>query len=203
MESRIIHGDCIEIMRGMADKSVDLILTDPPYGIGLAYDGYDDSEKNWFDLMEKAIPEMRRVAKMVIMPSCKISRLKWIYDFAPPDWLICWYKGSPGHASFIGFNDWEPHLVYGRTRNRLYMHDYFQTRSSPKKGEFGHPCPKPVEWASWIIERATKEGDTVCDPFLGSGTVGVVAKNLGRNFIGIEISEEYVKIAEARIAAVP
>ncbi len=197
--NKIYNESCLETMSKIPDKFIDLILTDPPYGINLKYDIYEDTEENWFKLMEITIPEMVRVAKMVIMPSCKIQRLKWIYNNFPPDWLICWYKGSPGHASYIGFNDWEPHLVYGRTKNKLYMHDYFQTKSSPKKGTNNHPCPKPIEWANWIIKRGTIEGDLIYDPFLGSGTVIESAKINKRNYIGSEISPAYCKIAEKRL----
>lgn len=195
----LYRGDCISVLKNMCDDSVDLILTDPPYGINLKYASYDDTEKNWISLMNKFIPEARRVARMVILSSCKISKLPWIYKNHCPDWLICWYKGSPGHASYIGFNDWEPHLVYGRTKNRLDMHDYFQSKSSPKKGTWGHPCPKPVEWANWLIKRATSEGMLVCDPFLGSGTTGEACVKLNRNFIGIELDKKYFEIAQRRI----
>jgi DNA modification methylase len=182
-------------MKDIPDKSVDLVLTDPPYGVNLDYDIYQDTEENWFKLMEKIIPEVKRVAKMVIMPSCQIKRLKWIYNHFPPDWLICWYKGSVGSAGFVGFNDWEPHLVYGKNTNT--MHDYFKATPEP----FGnnHPCPKPLLWAEWLISRATKEEQIVLDPFMGSGTTCVAAKHLGRNFIGIEISPEYCKIAKERL----
>lgn len=196
---QLILGDCLKELKKMSDKSVNLILTDPPYGINLKYDSYNDTEENWLNLMTKFIPEAKRVAKMVIMPSCKINKLEWIYKNYPPNWLICWYKGSPGHSSYIGFNDWEPHLVYGRTKNRLYMHDYFQTKASPKKGTLHHPCPKPIEWAYWLIEKASDEGMTILDPFMGSGTVGVACKKLNRDFIGIEIDSGYFKIAEERI----
>ena len=197
--NKIICGDCIKIMEQWPDKCIDLILTDPPYGIGLEYNTYIDTESNWYSLMRRALPEIIRVSKMAILPSCQIKRLKWIYNNFPPNWLICWYKGSPGHASYIGFNDWEPHLVYGRTRNRMYMHDYFQTKASPKKGEFNHPCPKPIEWATWIIERAAQENDLIVDPFVGSGTVCVAAKQLNRKYVGIDISEEYCEIARKRL----
>lgn len=199
--NKVYNEDCLETMARMSDKFVDLTLTDPPYGLDLQYDNYEDTADNWFSLMRAVIPEVIRVSKMVIMPSCKIQRLKWIYNNFPPDWLICWYKGSPGHAAYIGFNDWEPHLVYGRRINRLYMHDYFQTRSSPKKGTFDHPCPKPIEWSNWIIKRVAREDKIlVYDPFLGSGTVAVSCKRLGHNFIGSEISKKYCEIAEMRIA---
>lgn len=199
LDIRTYCGNCLDVMKTIPDKFVDLILTDPPYGIGLLYDSYDDTEKNWIKLMNEFIPEAIRIAKMVIMPSGKINKLEWIYKNYPPNWLICWYKGSTGHASYIGFNDWEPHLVYGRTKSRLYMHDYFQTKSSPRKGSFDHPCPKPIEWANWIIERATSEGDVVFDGFMGSGTTAVACKILNRKFIGVELSKKYFEIAKNRI----
>jgi len=197
----IYNEDCIITMAGMIDKSIDLILTDPPYGIGLKYANYDDTEDNWYELIHKVLPQMLRVAKMVILPSCQIKRLEWIYKNHPPNWLICWYKGSTGHASYVGFNDWEPHLVYGRRINQLYMHDYFQTRSSPPKNTFGHPCPKPIEWADWIIKRVARK-DKICvyDPFMGSGTVALSCIKNGHDYVGSEISKEYCDIAEKRIA---
>jgi len=195
----LVIGDCLDVMRGIPDKCVDLTITDPPYGTNMPYDIYEDTEANWLELMNLAIPEMIRVSKMVIMPCCKIAMLPWIYTNYPPSWLICWYKGSPGHRAYIGFNDWEPHLVYGKTHSRLCMHDFFQTKASPKKGTFDHPCPKPVEWAEWLISRATREGDLIFDPFVGVGTTMVVAKNLKRNYLGCDISASYIETAMRRI----
>ena len=71
--------------------------------------------------------------------------------------------------------------------------------NTEKMGNYGHPCPKPLAWAEWIIERATKENDIVLDPFCGSGTVGVACKKLGRRFIGIDISKDYCKMAHDRL----
>ena len=62
-----------------------------------------------------------------------------------------------------------------------------------------HPTVKPLKLMSYLITLTTREGDTVLDPFMGSGTTGVAAKNLNRNFIGIELDEEYFEIAESRI----
>lgn len=193
--NKIYNEDCLITMSKMEDKSIDLVLTDPPYGVNLNYDIYKDTEEKWFDLMNKFIPEACRIGKMVIMPSCQIKRLEWIYNNYPPDWLICWYKGSTGASAYIGFNDWEPHLVYGK--NNTNMHDYFKATPEPQKN--GHPCQKPLAWASWLISRATKETDLVYDPFMGSGTTAVACKNLKRNFIGSEISEEYCEIARQRL----
>jgi DNA modification methylase len=194
-------GDCLDILPTFADKSIDLVLTDPPYGIELEYAGYDDTEQNWFNLMDKFIPQALRISNMSIFPSCKIKRLGWFYANYQPDWIIAWYKGSVGHNSYIGFNDWEPHLVYGKTKTKLCMHDYFQTHSSPKKGTFGHPCPKPVDWASWLIYRATDDNMTVCDPFAGSGTTAIACIKLNRRYILIEKEEKYCEIIAKRINA--
>lgn len=194
--NQIINADCLEVMKQMPDKCIDLVLTDPPYGVNLAYDIYEDTEEKWFELMEKVIPELKRVAKMVIMPSCQIKRLEWIYKNCPPDWLICWYKGSTGSAAYIGFNDWEPHLVYGKINTN--MHDYF--RATPEPQDNGHPCQKPLLWAEWLISRATEENQIILDPFLGSGTTAVACKKLNRRFIGVEISEQYCAIARQRLA---
>jgi DNA modification methylase len=200
MRSNVVYNDdCLNVMESMPSKCVDLTLTDPPYGINLEYNTYVDTEEHWFDLMENVMPELIRVSKMVIMPCCPIASLGWFYENYPPDWVMCWYKGSTGHRSYIGFNDWEPHLVYGKNRSELAMHDYFQTRSSYSSGTFNHPCPKPVEWAKWIIERASQTGDLVFDPFFGTGTTGVVAKELGRNFIGVDIDEKYCAESSVRV----
>ncbi len=198
MINQVIQGDCLEIMKDIPDNSIDLVVTDPPYGIDLKYDVYEDTDENWDKMFLNLIPELKRISKMVIMPCCQIKKLPMIYKHYPPDWLICWYKGSPGHRAYIGFNDWEPHLVYGKN-DGVQMHDYFRTPITEKKGNYEHPCPKPIEWAKWLISRASKENDLILDPFLGSGTTAVACQNLKRRFIGIEISKEYCEIAKQRL----
>lgn len=75
------------------------------------------------------------------------------------------------------------------------------TEHSERKGNF-HPTVKPIKLMEYLVNLVSKQGHTVLDPFMGSGTTGMACKKLGRNFIGIEREEEYVKIAEARINAV-
>jgi site-specific DNA-methyltransferase (adenine-specific) len=69
-----------------------------------------------------------------------------------------------------------------------------------KKEKRVHPTQKPVRVMEWILENYSKEGDTICDPFMGSGTTGVACKKLNRNFIGIEKDPDYFKIAQYRIS---
>lgn len=190
----IYHGDCREILPQL--EPVDLVLTDPPYGVGFQYASHDDSLAAWKCLMADLVGWARTHATMAILPSCQIKQLPWIYATLPPDWLICWYKGSPGHVAYIGFNDWEPLLVYGKTAG-LQMHDYFYAQPEAPNG---HPCSKPLRWATHLISRATEEPATVLDPFMGSGTTLRAAKDLGRRAIGIEIEERYCEIAAKRLA---
>lgn len=192
---RLIRGDCLEVLPTLGE--VDCVVTDPPYGIGYDYATHDDSESGWFRLMDSVIPTLKAMARFVVMPSCKMSRLGWWYANHDPTWLIAWYKGSPGHNATIGFNDWEPLLTWGRPP--VAMHDHFQTKCG--FDDNGHPCPKPIEWARWLCERAAIAGGTILDPFMGSCSTGVACWRTGRKFIGIEIDPTYFEIAVKRIRA--
>ena len=192
----IYHGDCRDILPQIPDKSIDLVLTDPPYGVGLDYISYDDTRENWLKLIDFIIPWGIKRAGMMIMPCSRIVELEYIYTHYPPDWLMCWYKGSPGTSAWTGFNDWEPHLVYGKNKG-VHFHDYFYAPPSDN-GNFKHPCPKPQKWANYLIVNTTQVDDLILDPFLGSGTTAYCAKKLNRRCIGIEIEEKYCEIAAKR-----
>ena len=87
--------------------------------------------------------------------------------------------------------------------SRGEKHGLIQCPKASKKErgkDNNHPTVKPLHLISWLIRLVSKEGDTVLDPFMGSGTTGVACKQLNRNFIGIELNEEYKTIAEKRIA---
>lgn len=81
--------------------------------------------------------------------------------------------------------------------------NWIETGSAPKSTKNTHATVKPLQLMSYLITLGSREGDIILDPFLGSGTTACAAKMLGRKYIGIEREEEYVKIAEARIASVP
>jgi len=189
--------DCLEAMKQLPDGCVDAVVTDPPYGIGFDYASHKDDEEGWVRLMDSAVPLMRMKASFVVMPSCRIQMMEWWYAHHTPDWLIAWYKGSPGHMAHVGFNDWEPHLVWGKPPAQ--MHDFFQTKCGFHVD--GHPCPKPIEYGEWLVQRAATDGGIVLDPFAGSGTTGVACVKLNRQFLGFEIDPEYCRIANERIEA--
>jgi len=111
-------GDCREILPTLG--KVDAVVTDPPYGMGFKYESHDDAPYLWFDLMNQVVPRCKAAARFVVMPSCQVKRLGWWYENHAPEWVIAWHKGSPGHVSTIGFNDWEPHVCWGRPKRPMH-----------------------------------------------------------------------------------
>jgi DNA modification methylase len=101
-----------------------------------------------------------------------------------------------------GFQCTHPVLFYGKDP---FLQDGMGGRPNsykddqPNNEKIDHPCPKPTAWMRWALWRATRSGETVLDPFMGSGTTGVAAVRLGRQFVGIEIEPRYFDIACKRI----
>lgn len=190
----IYNADSLELL---PELKADLCITDTPYGIDLKYDVYTDTDENWVSMFSRLIPLLKTQCTMSILPCCQIRKLPWIYQNFPSDWLIIWHKGSPGHRSFVGFNDYEPLLVYGKNKG-VVMHDFFYCQ--PEIGYKSiHPCPKPVKWSKWLIHNALGDGKVVIDPFLGSGATLMACKELGVAGIGIELSEKYCELSANRL----
>ena len=198
--NQIICGDCLEAMRAMPDKSVDLVLTDPPYGIGVQHkhcvatrkDGRSNEKIIWdkHSPPEEYFYQMRRVGKEQI-----IWGANYFNCFSDKGGAIVWDKLQPLPDSS------QCELAsYSRLRKVFKYTQRWTNFVNTKITK--HPTEKPVELMRWCLEKFTKESDVILDPFMGSGTIGVACKELGRNFIGIEIEPEYVEIARKRIASV-
>ena len=211
--NKIICGDCLGIMKEIPDKSVDLVLTDPPYGIGkmvsgtmskkrlhkTRYDCFEDSEEYVKSLCVPAIKECIRIADRVILTPGS----RCMHFYPRPDSFGCLFSNSAKGMQLWGSMDSQPIFYYGRPFDigkRIHRCSY-QVYEQPSCKE--HPCSKPIKLWEKIISLRSKEGDTILDPFLGSGTTAVAAQNLHRNFIGIEISPEYCKIAKQRLRQKP
>jgi len=198
MKFELHLGDCLEVMRSMPDKSVDAVITDPPYGNGLHYASYLDTRESLENLVPAFMSECLRIAdKVVVTPG-----VANIYLYPKYTWILSWVNMAGVGSSSWGFSCWQPVLVYGKdpflqTRKGRRPDTYQQKGNEVAK--VNHPCPKPDNVMRWIIERTTLAGDTILDPFMGSGTTGVACIQTGRNFIGIEIDPTYFAIAERRI----
>ncbi len=194
----IYCADCREVLPSLPAGSVDLVLTDPPYGVGFQYaNAYQDREQDYREWMLPVFEEMRRVGKLVMLTTG--MRHLWMYP--PATWVMCWAKpGSPRRSDLGGFNCWEPVLVYGKRRIWQDYKQFAAWNNITKDAGKEHPCPKPLNVYLWLMGEGSDEGALVLDPFLGSGTTVLAAKQLGRRAIGIEIEERYCEIAAKRLA---
>ena len=199
-------GDCLEIMKTIPDKSIDLVLTDPPYGINIASKGtvgvevlaklkdYGSSDWDKSSPPQEYFNEMLRVSKIAV-----IFGGNYFTDKLPPNkcW-ICWDKQIPkGFTKAQMELAWTNSTTYSRLYSSLW-HGMIRNRNFGDEERY-HPTQKSIQIIKYILNDFSGKNQTILDPFMGSGTTGVACKELGRNFIGIEISPEYFKIAERRI----
>lgn len=250
--SELMQGDCLEVMKGIPDGSVDLTVTSPPYDNLRTYNGNNDQwgEHVWKGVIE----ELHRVTAdggVVVWvvgdatvngseTGTSFKQALWamecgfrlhdtmIYSkpnfsavgalttrYAPVfEYMFVWSKGRL--KAFNPIKD-RPNKSYGITKKtpsiRLPDGSMRKNKDVTIK-DFGqrfniwqyapntkglHPAPFPDKLAEDHIISWSNEGDTVFDPFMGSGTTGVACKNLNREFIGIEMDETYFNIAKARI----
>ena len=194
--NRVIHGDCLEVMRGMPDNSVDLVLTDPPYNVGIDYGVHNDNmnDKEWIEWASGWFYECIRVSNTTLITGQ--PRLPYYALIKPWKWLLCWWKPAAMGRSPVGFCNWEPVAMWGNGSSAGC--DFVKAPIIPDQSINGHPCPKPLNWATGFL-NLFPSSTTILDPFCGSGTTLVAAKMLGRRYIGIDIEEKYVKIAEERL----
>lgn len=183
-------GDCIDILPTLATASVDVVITDPPYGCGKAE--WDDSfPVKWYQQAKRITPTV-----VIITGS---SGLKDSIALVGDDFLdvvAAWNLNGMTRGP-LGFNNWLAAVVAGVKPTKGNGSNFFEFSV---RGEMpDHPSPKPIEYMHKIITRLTKEGDTVLDCFMGSGTTGVACAKLGRKFIGIESNPQYFSIASKRI----
>ena len=199
-------GDCREILPTLG--KVDAVVTDPPYGVDLGkykshkignrpYESFDDSEENVLKTIVPIIEQFRMGGqRMLVTPG---TRCAWAYP--NPDELGAIYFPAGAGFSRWGFTCSQPILFYGKDPHPHNNKKPNSVECTEKVEKNGHPCPKPIKLMRWLVARASLDNETVLDPFMGSGTTGVAAVNLGRKFIGIEIEPKYFDIACRRIQA--
>lgn len=205
--NRVIHGDCIDVMRTLPPDSIDLVVADPPYLAGYrSRDGrtFPNDDREWW--LEPAYAEVFRVLK--------------------PNHVCISFYGWPRAEQFLRtwrFAGFRPiaHLVFiktyaSATRFVRYQHEqaYVLAKGWPANPQAPiadvitwkytsnrlHPTQKPVSVLEPIVRAYSEPGDLVLDPFCGSGSSLVAARNLGRAFLGIELTARYFRVAVDRLS---
>lgn len=200
----LYNADCLEIMKKIPDKSIDLVLTDPPYGIGVCKNGtvgggklakvknYGKCEWDARPPKKEYFQEMKRISKNQII----FGGNYFIEHLTNTPCFIVWDKKNTGN-----FADCE--LAWtsfkSATRKIEYTWNGFIQENMKEKDYRQHPTQKPLSVMRWILRNYSEKNQKILDPFMGSGTTGVACKELHRNFIGIEIEPKYFEIAKRRI----
>lgn len=203
MSVQLLQGDCLELMKDIPDWSVDMVLADPPYGkradkgtngFGVAKNRRYSSDWDSAAPPKEAFQEMLRISKNLV-----IFGGNYFSQFLPPS--NCWiFWDKKGDIAFQNpFADGE--LIY-TTFNRPVKRIVFKQQGfiTDSKDKRYHPTQKPTELLQQIIEMFTERGQTIIDPFMGSGSTGVAAVNTGRSFIGMELDPVYFETACKRIS---
>ena len=206
---QLIHGDCLEILPTLAAGSVDAVVTDPPYGIGVKTN-YAERGRGALARCNDYKPIIGDDKPFDPTPFLEFDTVilfgaNYYADKLPISggWII-WDKvdGLPSKRP-VGFNDnSDCEMIWTNIGNaaRIVKHRWMGAMKASENGDRRiHPTQKPIKLMTRIIEYWTNPGDTILDPFMGSGTTGVACAQTGRSFIGIEIDENYFKIAEKRI----
>lgn len=208
----IYHADCLEVLPAIT--AADLVLTDPPYGIGVNTD-YRASGRGKPSAKSTHVGRNRLASANEYPPvvgddrpfdPSHLLRFRRLVLFGaqhyahllPPSgaWLV-WDRMSGGSATADAELAW---TNLGGTV-RMYAYQWNGACRQGEKETHGfHPTQKPVALMRWILNRATDPGDVVLDPYMGSGPVAKACKETARQYIGIEIEERYCEIAAKRLS---
>lgn len=215
----LTHGDCLEKMQNIPDKSIDLIVTDPPYLINYKTNRRKDKthefcsvidNDNNFDMVHKYINECYRILKdnTAMYMFCNCDRVDYFKQelekagFKIKN-MIIWVKNNHTAGDLKAQFGKQYEILFLVNKGRCLFNGKRITDVWFFNKVVGavqvHQNQKPVDIIEQCIRKHSKENDVVFDGFMGSGTTGVACKKLNRDFIGVEINKSYYEIAKNRI----
>jgi 16S rRNA G966 N2-methylase RsmD len=202
----LYQGDCLEVLKTLESGSVDAVVTDPPYGISLRSHG------QLFGSASEIIGDSSVYLAETIYGICADRNLPVAMFFSPYRWFVngwrnvlVWNKGVHVGAGGDQKTCWKRDvemvgIAFNRPLNGNRESSVLNFNAiSPNFVGLKHPAEKPLPLMRYLVEKMTQPGDTILDPFMGSGTTGVACVQTGRKFIGIEIDEDYYAIAQKRL----
>lgn len=237
----IYIGDSYKLIKDIPDKSVDLVVIDPPYEFTSFSGETDFGKRNYIKEYKKIyghganvginriakqinnisngfsielLEELERIQKKtniyIWCSKLQVRKLLQYYEEKGRNIdILCWHKDDSIPMCGNSYLSDTEYLIFAREKGvKLYgsvktkRKFYISHCNRKDKKLYKHPTIKPLEIIKNLIINSSQEGDTVLDCFMGSGTTGVACKELNRNFIGMEINEEYYQIAKDRIMGV-
>lgn len=231
------EGDCLEVMKEIPDKSIDMILAAPPYGTTTRnkWDVVIPFEPMW-EQINRVIKDDGAILIFSQLPfSCdliqsnrKYFRYEWVWEktiavgflnanrmpLRVHENVLVFYKRLPAynpqktkgkpykarpHRQSTNYGVFNSNFLTENNNRDRYPRDVIKFDNNGKIYGKVHPTQKPVDLCEYFIKTYTKENETVLDFVMGSGTTGIACKNLNRNFIGVELDENYFNIAIERI----
>lgn len=217
---KVILGDCIEVMRRLPQGTFDTIISDPPYGIradkmsSSVEHKYDDSPEHaltlYQSILRRAFPLLK--PQGIVFLFCDVRRFVQIEEFARQQLFstfptpIIWQKGQEGYApwgvnGFIRTYECLLFAVKGQKQLVLPGGPDIKLIRRSTKADKSHGAEKPPEAFRWLLQLSSRPGNLVLDPCCGSGPIFPAAAGLNLHVTGIEISEEYHRIAADRAEA--
>ena len=188
--NKIYCMDCLEGLKKLPDNSVDLLMTSPPFK-------EEDVEGDYWKFYDAFFKEALRVTSKVLIIIHSATKLDYLIKNYGPKRIMIWAKGFSQYS--YRFN---PILVYQLDEdyniNKRIWSDCFNSQSLVGDGKV-HKYQDPLQLYSVVIKMFSDECKIIMDCFMGSGTLAVACKQLGKKFIGFEINPEYVKIANKRL----
>lgn len=213
-------GDCLEILPALEAGSVGLVVTDVPYSLdktGISFDGdYVEKMTAIFDQVYRVMTDGAPAFIVCAPPHVFVYRDILEHGGLEYKGLHAWCSRASFYPSSFWNPSWEPIFCMAKGKahrlnkiakrfligNGVDLDGYNYNDSSvfPRPRNGRHPAEKPLALMLKYIIATTDQGDTVLDPFMGSGTTGVACAQMNRNFIGIEKDQEYFNIASKRIS---
>lgn len=209
----IIHGDCGDFADRIAAQ---VLATDPPYGVlepgdymprvrddrggsnGLVRKGYASYCDTYENFRTQIVPMLNLFLHRT--ERAGVFTGPHIHEQQKPEAIGGVYCPAATGRNRWGYKRFLPVLLYGQypeLNKGCSVPSTIMSNDTSEKN--GHPCPKPVSWMKWLVSLVSLPSETILDPFAGSGTTLVAAKQLGRKCIGIEIEERYCEIAANRL----
>ena len=213
--NQVVNMDCLEGLNQLPDHCIDLVLTDPPYNIDLAYHEYKDtmSEEDFWKFIENVYRQLYRVLKTDCHLTFTCSQKQiWIYKPMLEEigftfrHVGVWHNPKRKAGSYPGQwpYAWEPIMDFtkGDKFRKLFNGNSVGgtdvwVEEDPKG--IVHPAARPVNCWKDLVGLLSQKGELVLDPFMGSGTTAFVCKELGRKYVGFEIDIAYCKMIEIRL----